>query len=94
MNSYKHANEINYNLIADNLNVLIAKLHHHLQMCALTFLHHFLIPCFVTAGMNGTDLGDHSCCFEVASTASLAALMETEASVWDNGPFDLAMFCA
>ena len=48
MNSYKHANEINYNLIADNLNVLIAKLHHHLQMCALTFLHYFLIPCFVT----------------------------------------------
>ena len=45
--------------------------------------------------MNGTDLGEHSfCCFEVASTASLAALMEAEASVLDNGPFDLAMFWA
>ena len=49
MNSYKHANEISYNLTADYLNVLIAKLHHHLQMCALMFLHHFLIPCFVTS---------------------------------------------
>ena len=51
MNSYKHANEISYNLIADNLtkwNVLTAKLHHHLQMYALMFLHHFLILRFVT----------------------------------------------
>ena len=32
------------------------------------------------AGMNGTDLDGHSfCCFEVASTASLAALIEAEA---------------
>ena len=44
---------------------------------------------------NGTDLGDHSFrCFEVASTASLVALMEAEASVLDNRPFDLAMFWA
>ena len=45
--------------------------------------------------MNGTDLGNHSiCCFEVASIASLVALIEAEASVLDNGPFDLAMFWA
>ena len=45
--------------------------------------------------MNGTDLGNHSiCCSEVASIASLAALIEAEASVLDNGPFDLAMFWA
>ena len=38
--------------------------------------------------MNGTDLDDHSfCCFEVASIASLAALIEAEASILDNGPF-------
>ena len=35
--------------------------------------------------MNGTDLDDHSfCCFKVASTVSLAALIEAEASVLDN----------
>ena len=40
------------------------------------------------AGMNGTDLDDHSfCCFEAASTASLAAFIEAEASALDNGPF-------
>ena len=38
--------------------------------------------------MNGTDLDDHSfCCFQVASTASLAAFIEAEASALDNGPF-------
>ena len=38
--------------------------------------------------MNGTDLDDHSfCCFEVPSTASLAAFIEAEASALDNGPF-------
>ena len=37
--------------------------------------------------MNGTDLDDDSfCCFKAASTASLAALIEAEASVLDNGP--------
>ena len=39
------------------------------------------------AGMNNTDLDNHSfCCFEVASTASLAALIVAEASVSNNGP--------
>ena len=38
--------------------------------------------------MNGTDLDDYSfCCFEAASTASLAALTEAEASVTDKDPF-------
>ena len=38
--------------------------------------------------MNGTDLDDHSfCCFEAASTASLAAIIEAEANVLDNEPF-------
>ena len=38
------------------------------------------------AGMNGIDLDGHSfCCFEVAYTASLAALIEDEGSVSDNG---------
>ena len=37
--------------------------------------------------MNGTDLDDHSYCFEVASTASLTAFIEAEASALDNGPF-------
>ena len=38
--------------------------------------------------MNGTDLDDHSfCCFEAASTTSLAALIEAEASGLDYGPF-------
>ena len=37
--------------------------------------------------MNGTNLDDHSfCCFKAASTASLAVLLEAEASVSDNGP--------
>ena len=40
------------------------------------------------AGMNGTNLDDHSfCCFEAASTASLVAFIEAEASALDNGPF-------
>ena len=39
------------------------------------------------ASMNCTNLDDHSfCCFELASTASLAALIEAEGSVSDNGP--------
>ena len=38
--------------------------------------------------MNGTDLDDHSFCrFEAASTASLAAFIEAEASALDIGPF-------
>ena len=38
--------------------------------------------------MNGTDLDNHSfCCFEAASTASLVAFTEAEASALDNGPF-------
>ena len=38
--------------------------------------------------MNGTDLDDHSfCCFKAASTASLVAFIEAEASALDNGPF-------
>ena len=38
--------------------------------------------------MKGTNLDDHSfCCFEMACTASLVALIEAEASVLDNGPF-------
>ena len=38
--------------------------------------------------MNGSDLDDHPfCCFEAASTASLAAFIEAEASALDNGPF-------
>ena len=36
--------------------------------------------------MNGTDLDGHFCCFKAASTASLAALIEAEGSVLDNGP--------
>ena len=37
--------------------------------------------------MNGVDLDGHFfCCFEAASTASLAALIEAEGSVSDNGP--------
>ena len=37
--------------------------------------------------MNGTGLDDHSfCCFNAASTASLVALIEAEASALDNGP--------
>ena len=39
------------------------------------------------AGMNGTDLDNHSfCCFEATSIASLVALIEADASVLDNGP--------
>ena len=39
------------------------------------------------AGIDGTDLDDHYfCCFEAASIASLAALIEAKASVLDNGP--------
>ena len=38
--------------------------------------------------MNGTVLNDHSfCCVEAASIASLAALIESEVSALDNGPF-------
>ena len=38
--------------------------------------------------MNGTNLDDHSfCCFEAASTASLVAIIEAEASVLDNELF-------
>ena len=36
--------------------------------------------------MNGTNLDDHSCCFEAASTASLAAFIEAEAIALNNGP--------
>lgn len=39
------------------------------------------------ASMDDTDLDDYFfCCLEVASTASLVALMEAEAGGLDNGP--------
>ena len=46
MNGYKHANEINYNLILQK-GMCKQQLHHHLQMYALVFLHCFLtsLPC-------------------------------------------------
>ena len=47
------------------------------------------------AGMNGTDLDDHYfSCFEATSIASLVILIETEASVLDNGSFGSAMLWA